>query len=144
MKIKDSPFIKLKHQKVAFYFGDFYFFEKFIVGEIYEGVHFDLIKAIQVVDKIYNHYGQNFKIVYIANRINSYSTDPQSWSKLQKRGDNFVIAASLVLYNDIGFKVAAVEKLISSTYIKRCSQIEEAVGWALSRVELYEANSPTN
>ncbi|PHS63993.1 MAG: hypothetical protein COB12_09040 [Flavobacterium sp.] len=131
MKIEESEHIQLKHSKISFYFGDYYFFEKFIVGEIKEGIHFNLIKVIQVNDKIYNHYGQDFKITYIANRINSYSTDPQTWSKLQERGENFLIAAALVIYNDIGFKVAAVEKQISKTYIKRCNHLDEAINWAL-------------
>lgn len=131
MKIEESEHIQLEHSKASFYFGDFYFFEKFIVGEIKEGIHFDLIKVIQVIDKIYNHYGQDIKITYIANRINSYSTDPQTWGKLQDRGDNFLIAAALVIYNDMGFKVAAVEKQISKTYIKRCNHLGEAIGWAL-------------
>jgi len=131
MKVEESDYIQFKHSKISFYFGDFYFFEKFIVGELNDGIHFDLIKVIQVNDKIYNHYGQDFKLIYIANRINSYSTDPQTWTKLQERGDDFLIAAALVIYNDIGFKVAAVEKQISKTYIKRCNHLDEAINWAL-------------
>jgi hypothetical protein len=135
MKVEESKYNLLKPTKVSFYFGNFYFFDKIIIGELSDGIHFDLVKVLQVIDKIYNHYGQDFKIVYIANRINSYSTDPQTWTKLQNRGDNFLLAAALVIYNDMGFKVAAIEKQISKTYLKRCNHLDEAFIWALSIIE---------
>jgi len=127
MKVENSKYIYLNHQKNEFYFGKFYFFENFIIGELNDGIHFDLIKVLQVIDKIYNYYGKDFKIVYIANRINSYSTEPQTWSKLQKTGSDFLLAAILIIYNDVGFKVAAVEKQLSKTYLKRCNNLDEAI-----------------
>ena len=86
-----------------------------------------------VLDSIYIHYGNNFKIAYIANRIHSYSTDPHTWTRLQKKGHDFIIAASLVIYNkDIGIKVAAVEKQISTTSLKICNDLNEAINWSLN------------
>lgn len=130
MKIENSIFNNLEYKKIEFHFGNFFFFEDIIVGEVNEGVHFDLIKVIQVVDKLYNHYGLNSKIVYIANRINSYSTDPQTWPRLQERGDDFLIATALVSYNEVSFNVAAVERKLANIYIKRCIDINEAFNWA--------------
>ncbi len=136
MKVEDSKYINLKHKKEEFHFGKFYFFDKIIIGEVNEGVHFDTFKVIQVIDKIYNYYGQNFKAIYIANRVNSYSTNPHTWSKLQKRGDNFLIAAALISYNPTNYKVAAVEKKLSTTYLKRCVKLEEAINWAENIIKL--------
>ena len=137
MKVENSSYINLKHKKVVFPFGEFYFFENFIIGELYDGIHFDFINALIVIEEIYKYYQKDFKIVYIANRINSYSTDPQTWTNLQKEvGVDFLIAAALIVYNDISFKVAAVEKQISKTYLKRCVSLDEAINWALNIVEL--------
>jgi len=137
LKVENSSYINLKHKKVVFPFGEFYFFENFIIGELYDGIHFDFINALIVIEEIYKYYQKDFKIVYIANRINSYSTDPQTWTNLQKEvGVDFLIAAALIVYNDISFKVAAVEKQISKTYLKRCVSLDEAINWALNIVEL--------
>ena len=141
MKVENSKYVRLEHKKINFHFGNFYFFNDFIIGELNEGIHFDLVKILQVVDKINNYYGENFKLVYIANRINSYSTDPQSWPKLQAIGHNFIVATALVSYNDIGFKVAAVEKQISKTYLKRYNNLNDAIIWAFEFSTLEKNNN---
>jgi len=137
LKIEESSYTNLKHKKVKFSFGEFYFFDDFIVGELYNGIHFDIINALIIIEEIYEYYQKGFKVVYIANRVNSYSTDPQTWSNLQKEvGVDFLIAAALISYNDVSYKIAAVEKQISKTYLKRCISLDEAINWALYITDL--------
>jgi len=138
MKVEDSKYIHLNPKKIKFLFGEFYLFNNFIIGELFAGVHFDFDKVKLVVAEVNNFYKKEFKIVYIANRINPYSTDPQTWPKFQKKGNNFINATALVIYSKMGSKVADFEKGVSKTQIKTFYCLDDAVNWALKLIELEE------
>ncbi len=129
MRLEDSVFISLQPKKITFPFGDFFFFEKFMVAEICEGIHFGWDKVMQLVQEAYNHYGANFKIAYISNRINSYSIEPVTWMKLRKNGHNFITAIAVVSYTDLAVKIATLEKVFASASLKRCTNLDEAIKW---------------
>jgi hypothetical protein len=135
MKFEVSEFSKLKHFKIEMPFGDFYLLETFFISEINEGIHFDweMIKSIMI--EVVQFYGENSKIGYISNRVNSYSMSPQTWDKVQKRYNMF-IAGAIVSYNKMTFMNASLEKQISKTTIKRCLSLEEAIEWTLNLKEL--------
>ncbi len=129
MRLEDSVFISLQPKKITFPFGDFFFFEKFVVAEICEGIHFGWDKVMQLVKEVYRHYGTNFKIAYISNRINSYSIEPVTWMKLREKGYNFIVAIAVVSYSDLGIKMATLEKVFASASLKRCYSLNEAIKW---------------
>ncbi len=131
MKVEDSKYSILKHKKIILPFGDFYFFDKFVVSEIHEGVHFDWKKVKQLIDYVYKHYSDNFNIAYVSNRVNSYSSEPQSWIKLRASGYDFIVAVAIVVYDEINFETATLEKLFANKSLKRCFSIEEAINWVL-------------
>ncbi len=129
MRLEESKYISLNPKKVSFSFGDFFFFNKFLVAEIYEGVHFSWDKVLKLVKEIYKHYGEDFKIAYISNRVNSYSIEPVTWMRLRENGHNFVTAIALVSYNEISVKMATLEKVFASASLKRCNSLAEAINW---------------
>ncbi len=136
MRLEKSKFISLNPKKITFEFGDFYFFDKFMVAEIAEGVHFGWEKVMQLVTETYSFYGKNFKIAYLSNRIHSYSIELTNWSKLKKEGHNFVVAIAVVSYSDLGIKLATLEKVFAYSSLKRCKTLDEAVNWIYSLNEL--------
>jgi hypothetical protein len=78
MKLEDSAYIKDCFVKFSEPFGDCYIFEKFIVSEISEGVHFDWEKAQIIISRVYEYFGTtHVDLSYISNRINSYSLTAQ-------------------------------------------------------------------
>ncbi len=129
MRFEDSKYFKeLEHKKLEFGFGDFYLCNHFFVSEIHEGKHFDWNKVKLVLPMIIEHYGEDGKVVYISNRINSYSSEPQSWEKLLKK-HRLIIASAIVYYNKFSFINATLEKHFSKISIKRCLSLDEAIEW---------------
>ena len=135
MKFEDSEFSKLKHFKLEMPFGNFYFLESFFISEINEGVHFDWDMIKSVMDYVVDFYGADAKLVYIPNRINSYSINPQTWNTAQE-DYNIIVAGAVVAYNNMTFLNASLEKKISKISIKRCFSLREAIEWALTLKEL--------
>ena len=129
MRIEDSIYANTYKKKVEMPFGNFYFFEKFVISEINEGVHFDWEKVQLIMKVAFQFYNENFKIAYISNRVNSYSMEPQTWMKFKKNGLNFIVAAAIIVYDEISLEIATLEKSFTSNSIKRCFSIDEAINW---------------
>ena len=134
MKFENSEFSKLIHYKIEMPFGNFYLLEKFFISEIHEGVHFDWEMIKTAMAEIVEFYGKNAKVGYISNRVNSYSMNPQTWNKVQKKY-NLIFAGAIVSYNNITFMNASIEKQFSKTSIKSCLSLEEAIQWIKSLKE---------
>ncbi|GAL68962.1 hypothetical protein [Jejuia pallidilutea] len=135
MKFEKSPYFKtLKPYKLELNFGNYYFCEKFIVSELFEGVHFDWDMVQELIQEIYKFYGEGIKLGYIANRVNAYSIDPQNWLKIEKKY-NILVAAAIVVYNNATYINASLEKLFTQKSIKRCLSLKEAVEWIESLEE---------
>ena len=129
MKFEKTPhYKKLKSTKFKLPFGQYYFCDNFIIGEPYEGIHFDWDMAKVLIKEIYKYYGEGAKVAYIANRINAYSIDPQNWLRLEKEY-NVLIASAIVIYNNASYINASLEKQFSQKSIKRCLSLPEAIVW---------------
>ena len=129
MKFEDSSYFDtLSHTKVEFTFGDFFLFDKFIISELNEGIHFDWDKIEEVIAMLQDNYGDTIKIGYISNRVNSYSIDPQNWVDFQKQYD-FVVATAVISYSEFAYMNATIEKRFFENSLKRCMNLDEAIGW---------------
>jgi len=129
MTFENSKYFNLlKHSKVEFSFGNFYLFDKFIISEINEGVHFDWDKIQQVIAALIDYYGSNLKIGYISNRVNPYSIEPQLWIRFQ-RDYGFIVASAMVSYTELNYINTSIEKRFSEMSIKRCGSLDEAINW---------------
>ena len=136
MKFENSKYSKLlRYSKIEFSFGTFYFLDKLVISELNEGIHFNWNKIELVISAIAEHYGDDFKIAFLSNKINSYSIEPQFWLNFYKEY-NFIIASALITYTDVSYKNATLEKHFSSTSVKRCSTLGEGIEWILSLKEL--------
>lgn len=132
MKIEDSKYINLEHEEVILPFGSFYFFEKFVVSELNEGVHFDWQKVKILSDIMINHYGTSNKLIYISNRVNSYSIEPQSWLKFDKKYQ-LVKKTGIIAYDNRGGLSVVLERLFSKGSINKFRSLKKAIEWALSQ-----------
>ncbi len=130
MKLEDSPLIKSCFVKFTEPFGEFYIFEKFVVSEISEGVHFDWEKAKIIIEKVYQYFGSNdIQINYISNRVNSYSVNPQDWLKFYKERHQ-VERVAIVAYEEKAFLSVQLEKLFTKSTYKTFHSLEKAVIWS--------------
>ena len=81
--IKDSVFYSEVLKEVNYHFGDYYFFDGFIVSEIKEGVDFSWDNAKTIIDEAADYYNTSGNdIVYISNRIFKYKIQPVHWLSL--------------------------------------------------------------
>lgn len=135
MRFENSDYFKSKHYKIEFPFGNFYLFEKYFISEINEGIHFDWEMIKTVMAEVVEFYGVDAKIGYISNRINSYSMNPQTWDKVQKKY-NMIVAGAIVSYNNMTFMNSSLEKQLANISIKRCLSLDEAIEWILNLKEL--------
>lgn len=110
-------------------YGSFFFFEGFIISEINEGVLFDWPKAKEVIDLAYAHYGPNPELVYISNRIHSYSVVPQDWLKFFSN-KHPLIAMAVVARNKTSTINLMMEKLFFFSKIKKFNDLNSAIAWA--------------
>lgn len=139
MRFEDSKLSQtLNYKKITLPSGDFYFFDKFVISEINGGIHFDWDQILVLIGVMIDFYGKDLKIAYISNRINAYSFEPQLWVKFEKEY-NFIIASAVVVYNDLNYVNASLEKKFSSTSIKRCGSLEIALHWVNNLKEFKES-----
>ncbi|MGC1204728.1 MAG: hypothetical protein WA839_07565 [Flavobacteriaceae bacterium] len=132
MKFEDSQYFHdLEHISFEFPFGQFYFMEKFMISEIIPEIHLNWDKVKELISLAIEYYGADAKIGFISNRINSYSTEPESWIKLEKNY-NFIVASAIVSYTPINYMNATLEKRMSKNSMKRCDNLDEAINWMLN------------
>ena len=129
MRFEENKYFNLlPHSKIEFSFGNFYLCDTFVISEINEGIHFDWDKILEVIGALLDYYGEDLKIAYISNRVDSYSIEPQLWYKFHKEFD-FIIATATVAYNDRGYINASIEKQFTKSSLKRCNRLDDAIGW---------------
>ena len=137
MHFEESKYFNLlKPTKVEFSFGNYYFMDQFIISELNEGIHFDWEKIQEVIGMLIDHYGEQPRIGYLSNRINSYSIEPHLWIGFHRDYD-FIVASAVVSYTDFNYLNATMEKHFTKTSLKRCVSLNEAIDFML---ELKEFN----
>jgi len=136
-RVEDSELALEILKKLSLPYGNFYFFEHFIVSEINEDVLFTWELAQPIINEaveFYNNKGS--KIIYISNRIHKYSVKPVDWLKFvsycfQLKGYAVVSSSSIARRN------GKLESLFVPSKFSTFHNINEAVKWALDlqRVE---------
>lgn len=120
-------------------YGSFFFFDDFIISEINEGVLFNWEKAKKVIDLAYAHYGPNPELVYISNRINSYSVVPQDWLKFFSN-KHPLVAMAVVAKSKKSTINLKMEKLFFFSNIKKFNDLEEAIAWSRQLIRLKKSS----
>ncbi len=130
-ELKKSIFYREAIQLVEKPYGKFYLFDTFIVSEINEGVVFTWDghgKNLSAqFEELYEQNGSN--LVYISNRINSYSIKPNDWIKFFKSNYSFK-AYGAVNYRKQSLFSLAIEKLFFNKEIQSFATIDDAIIWA--------------
>lgn len=129
MKIEESDFKDSYLTKLAMPFGNFYVYPKFMIGESFEGIHFNWEKADSIITQVRDYFGEipeNYS--YISNRVHSYSVAPQDWLTFYKER-NVVHKVAIVAYSEKGFLSVALEKMFSRAKYQKFNSLAEAVAW---------------
>lgn len=109
-------------------FGEFEFYEGYFVGRIYDGVNADE-KYVEALSRlIYTHYSGS-PVIYISDRVNSYSLDPVATKKLIER--NNISHALIITHTEPQQISLHTEKiLINNVVMDSFDSVELAIAWA--------------
>ncbi len=131
ISVKDSPFYNDVIKELNYPFANVFLFDGFIVSEIKRGVvfswddHAELI--VQDIASYYGTYGDD--LVYISNRINSYSVLAADWIKFFKH--NYNLKGYAVVGNSKGSILnTMVENLFFNKKIQKFTDLFTAINWA--------------
>ena len=125
----------LEFRKLEFPFGNVFITKQFIISELNEGIHVDFEMVSKLINKFSEDISNDVRIGYIANRMNSYSFEPQLWLDFNNDYD-FLVASAVVTYSDFGYLNSSLEKHFFKKSLKRCQSLDEAIEWMLELDEL--------
>lgn len=129
MKFENSKYSKLlDFKKIEFDFGNVYITKQFVISELNEGIHVNFEMVSAIINKFSEDIDNDVKIGYIANRMNSYSFEPQLWLDFNNEYD-FLVASAVVSYSDFGYLNSSLEKHFFKKSLKRCHSLDEAIEW---------------
>lgn len=138
MTFENSKYSELlEYKKVEFPFGNVFITKQFVISELNEGIHVDYNMVSKLIAQFSEDIGNDIRIGYIANRMNSYSFEPQLWLDFNNEYD-FLVASAVVTYSDFGYLNSSLEKHFFKKSLKRCHNLDEAIEWMMQLDELNE------
>lgn len=138
---KDSPFFTDVIKELTYDFGTIYICKSYVVSEINEGVHLTWSHfGKTITDDIscfLGTHGDN--VIYISNRINSYSLEASDWRKFYK---HYTVKKYCVVKNkNQSMLNSFIEDLFFTGKINRFTNLEKAILFAKENSEeFFEAS----
>ncbi|MAQ75319.1 MAG: hypothetical protein CL613_03170 [Aquimarina sp.] len=134
--VKDTQYYNDALHVMTYPSGTYYLFDTFVIAEMKEGIVYTWEDhARQIVEELthlYDHNGEN--IVYISNRVHSYSTRPSDWIKFY-RSDFKLRAYGIVSYSKKSLMTAVMEKIFMRNRFQSFTSLDDAIAWAKSLTE---------
>lgn len=133
MSIKETNLYGEVIKEFNYPFADVFLFKGFFVSEIKEGVVFTWDDHAKVIAKDLEKHvkGNGSDLIYISNRINSYSAVASDWLKFFKNNYNLK-SYCIVSDKKISMLGSMVENLFFTKKIKRFETIYAAINWTKS------------
>lgn len=135
-RVKDLSLFKKIREIREYEFGVFYFFDKLVISEIKEDIVLEWKMAEKAVFAAQEIFGKDSPIVYISNRINSYTVDPLNWMKFHKNRHQLTHYA-VVGQTKGSLASVVLERIFFKNTIVQFEDLDEAVAWALGKIELF-------
>lgn len=109
--------------------GTYYFYERFIIGEINEGINFTSKMFEKTLTIALQHYGTKKPFGYISNRIHSYSVFPLDYLNCDEQFmDNFK-AYAIVTYTETSQLSTNIEKRFAQKPFEQFNKLDHAILW---------------
>ena len=110
--------------------------ENFLVNQIREGKHIEPSHADLLEEVINKHFSVR-KVVYISNRVNSYSVNPLTYGNVASIEN--LVAMAVVAPEEKARKAAEFERGFYSKPFKIVDTLTEAVAWTYEELEKYKS-----
>jgi len=115
--------------------ANIYFYEHIVVVEAHEGVTLSYKTSFEILTKGLKYIGRK-PFIYIANRINSYSVNPNDFKYLVNIPTLKGIA--IASKKESGRKNAELEKAFSKKPMEIFESIEDAYQWGMNLLSEHE------
>ncbi len=128
--VKETAFYSEVRKELHLPYATVYFFDHFLVSEINADVLFTWELAKPIINEATTFYGNTGeKIIYISNRINSYTVKAVDWLLFIKY--SFKLAGYAIISRDErGARSAVFESLFIPTKFKVFYDFIDAMQWA--------------
>ena len=113
----------------SFDFGEVYYLPGIIITEFKEGAILTYEKATKFITNAQKFYENESEIIYISNRINSYSVHPTDWLKIQGKFSK-LRAIAMVTYKPSKLKALMIERMFCPYPLKTFNSLNDAYVWA--------------
>jgi len=133
MKFEQSNFANSNFVRHSFDFGNVYFLSHILISEFNEGITISYKHALDFLNLAEEFYQGDKNVIYISNRVNSYSVKPLDWIKIKNKY-NCVKSIGIVHYNKLGKRFLNIEKLFCPVPIKDFNSLDESIAWAASDI----------
>ncbi len=109
-------------------FGEFEIYDHFFVGRIFQGINADSA-FVEAFQQMKARYFADRPVIYISDRVNSYSLDPLATIELIK--NNNIRSVGIVTYSDWQKKCVPIEmKIFEGIDTHLFNSLAEAISWA--------------
>lgn len=128
--IKETILYNRVLKELNYSFGNVFIFDGFVVSEINRGVNFNWNEHAQIiVEDVACYLGTDGSdIIYISNRIHSYSVIASDWIKFFKH--SYHLKSYFIVSNShLGILNSMIENLFFNNKIKRFNSIETAINY---------------
>ena len=110
--------------------GEFEFYDGYFIGRIFEGVNANG-EFVDALTALIQKYNSGKPVVYVSDRVHSYSLDPVATIDLIQR--NNIRYAAVVTYTSQQNRIYNYEiKSIKGAELRSFPNLDEAVNWAKS------------
>ena len=110
--------------------GLFRFYPNLVISEMKEGVVVNFDNCLPIFIKGLEFYTQDTPLIYISNRINSYSFDPTLHLEAKTIYSNLK-GYAVVVYDEMNYRIALLEQNFMDCPVHIFHSLEEAKIWAL-------------
>lgn len=117
--------------------GEFFVFDEFLICQISEGVNVTPEHSEILNHAIKKHF-QGKDLVYISNRVNSYSVDPLTYVETERIPN--LIAIAMVPDDDVMQKNAEYERNFYDKPYEIFNNLSEAIEWSHKMIQDHNSN----
>ncbi len=133
MTIKDSNLALQAKHVYATKFADLYFFDNFLISEIYEGELIGQSNFQEILTLVHKHFGIDKPYGIISHRVHSYSVDLYDLLPITSEFGPLV-ANAVVAYSNMPLKSFELEKQILKLVGEAFSNMEDAISWTRKKI----------
>ena len=137
MTIKETTLASNAISTIKTKFGYLYFFDNFLITEIFEGAIIGKKEFLRIFDLCMDMYGAEKPFGIISHRLYPYSVNLFELIPISDKF-NSVVANAVVAYTDISMKNFELEKRLLNFKGKFFNNLDSAITWIVKEVDEYK------